>query len=203
MKKTILFKNRYLTYIVNGDTVEATKFDFVARANELMNHSVPEKKSYFTETDVPNLQQSYGLGVMQIDTPSIPKLFLQEIMRPLYLFIIFSVVLWYNQEYAYYASVIAGTSVVGILASLVQTYQNNKRVYEMAYHEENVNVLRAAEVIQVSSKELVPGDIVFLKNQIKIPFDGVLLECEALINECALTGESVPVLKKPEPLTKA
>ena len=103
----------------------------------------------------------------------------------------------------YYASVIAGTSIIGILTSLYQTYQNNKRVYEMAYHEENVNVLRAAEVIQVSSKELVPGDIVFLKDQIKIPFDGVLLECEALINECALTGESVPVLKKPEPLTKA
>jgi P-type E1-E2 ATPase len=44
----------------------------------------------------------------------------------------------------------------------------------------------------------VPGDIVFLKNQIKIPFDGIILEGDALINECALTGESVPVLKKPE-----
>jgi P-type E1-E2 ATPase len=34
----------------------------------------------------------------------------------------------------------------------------------------------------------VPGDIVFLKEPIKIPFDGVLLEGSVLINECALTG---------------
>ncbi len=40
----------------------------------------------------------------------------------------------------------------------------------------------------MSSKELVPGDIIFLKKQIKIPFDGIILEGEALINECALTG---------------
>jgi P-type E1-E2 ATPase len=49
----------------------------------------------------------------------------------------------------------------------------------------------------LSSVEVAPGDIVFLKHQIKIPFDGIVLEGDALINECALTGESVPVLKKP------
>lgn len=73
----------------------------------------------------------------------------------------------------------------------------------MAFHEEKINTLRSGEIIEISSTQLVPGDIVFLKNQIKIPFDGVLLECEALINECALTGESVPILKKPESVSKA
>ena len=48
----------------------------------------------------------------------------------------------------------------------------------------------------MSSKEIVPGDIAFLKSAVKIPFDGVLLEGSMLINECALTGESVPVVKK-------
>ncbi len=43
---------------------------------------------------------------------------------------------------------------------------------------------------------MVPGDIVFLKDPIKIPFEGIILEGSALINECALTGESVPVVKK-------
>lgn len=36
--------------------------------------------------------------------------------------------------------------------------------------------MRNGEVISLSSKELVPGDIVFLKKQIKIPFDGIILE---------------------------
>jgi P-type E1-E2 ATPase len=50
--------------------------------------------------------------------------------------------------------------------------------------------------------DIVPGDIVFLKKPIKIPFEGVILEGSALINECALTGESVPVVKKADRLDK-
>jgi magnesium-transporting ATPase (P-type) len=45
-----------------------------------------------------------------------------------------------------------------------------------------MNVLRNGEIIQLSSANLAPGDIVFLKNQIKIPFDGIILEGDALIN---------------------
>jgi magnesium-transporting ATPase (P-type) len=38
----------------------------------------------------------------------------------------------------------------------------------------NVNVLREKAVINISSKDVVPGDIVFLKDPIKIPFDGIV-----------------------------
>lgn len=42
----------------------------------------------------------------------------------------------------------------------------------------------------------------FLNKQIRIPFDGVILEGNALINECALTGESVPIVKKADGVDK-
>jgi magnesium-transporting ATPase (P-type) len=45
-----------------------------------------------------------------------------------------------------------------------------------------MNVMRNGEIVKLSSAGLVPGDIVFLKNQIKIPFDGIILEGDALIN---------------------
>jgi magnesium-transporting ATPase (P-type) len=125
---------------------------------------------------------SFGPGVMIIDMPSIPRLFFQEVMRPLYLFIIFSCALWMYEAYYYYSSVIIVTGLVGIITNLYQTYQNKKRINEMAYHEETINSLRSGEVIQISSADLAPGDIVFLKNQIKIPFDGIILEGDALIN---------------------
>jgi P-type E1-E2 ATPase len=57
-------------------------------------------------------------------------------------------------------------------------------------------VLREGKVQSISSLDVVPGDIVFLKKPIKLPFEAILLEGSALINECALTGESVPVVKK-------
>ena len=118
-----------MTYIVIGDLVQAACFDFVERINEIMQHALPDKKSYVTESDVPNLKEFYGPGVMKIEMPNIFMLFLQEVMRPLYLFIIFSTVLWYTQEYTYYASVIIGTAALGVLTNLYQTYQNNKRIH--------------------------------------------------------------------------
>jgi cation-transporting ATPase 13A3/4/5 len=100
-----------------------------------MNHKTPEKKSYTTEKDAANMISSYGPGVMIITMPSIPMLFFQEVMRPLYLFIIFSCVLWMYEAYYYYSGVIIVTGLVGVITNLYQTYQNNKRIYEMAYHE--------------------------------------------------------------------
>ncbi len=40
----------------------------------------------------------------------------------------------------------------------------------MAYYDIPVNVLREDKVLNISSVDIVPGDIVFLKEQIKIPF---------------------------------
>jgi P-type E1-E2 ATPase len=72
----------------------------------------------------------------------------------------------------------------------------------MAYYDIPVHVLRKDTVVQISSVDVVPGDIVFLKDAIKLPFEGIILEGSALINECALTGESVPIVKKADVLEK-
>ena len=57
-------------------------------------------------------------------------------------------------------------------------------------------VRRDGHVIEVDSKELVPGDIVLLEAGDIVPADMRLLEAASLkIEEAALTGESVPVEK--------
>lgn len=94
------------------------------------------------------------------------------------------------------------TSAVSIAINLYQIRQLNEKIFHMAYYDIPVNVLRGCTVIQISSVEVVPGDIVFLKDPIKLPFEAVILEGSALINECALTGESVPVVKKADVLEK-
>jgi cation-transporting ATPase 13A3/4/5 len=49
----------------------------------------------------------------------------------------------------------------------------------------------------IDSIELVPGDIIELENNIKMPCDCILLDNEVLVDEQTLTGESVPVQKLP------
>ena len=60
-------------------------------------------------------------------------------------------------------------------------------------------VIRDGKQIQLSSKEIVPGDLVVLEAGDKIPADGKLVQSfEMYVNESALTGESLPVVKTAE-----
>ena len=60
-------------------------------------------------------------------------------------------------------------------------------------------VLRDGRVETVRSEELVPGDVILIDAGDAIPADARLIECASLkVEESALTGESVPVLKQVE-----
>jgi len=53
--------------------------------------------------------------------------------------------------------------------------------------------------IEIDVSEVVPGDVVILNQGDKVPADGGLLEANRLfVAEAILTGESVPVAKKPK-----
>lgn len=57
-------------------------------------------------------------------------------------------------------------------------------------------VIRAGEKIEISSKEIVPGDILILEAGDLVSADGRILECHSLqVNESSLTGESTNVDK--------
>lgn len=60
-------------------------------------------------------------------------------------------------------------------------------------------VLRNGQFDQVSSHELVPGDIVILEAGDTVPIDGVIVESSSLkVIESVLTGESLPIEKNDE-----
>lgn len=62
-----------------------------------------------------------------------------------------------------------------------------------------VRVIRDGKQIEIDSKFLVPGDIVYLEEGIKITADGQVIESINLeVNEAVLTGESLSVSKKVE-----
>ena len=61
-------------------------------------------------------------------------------------------------------------------------------------------VLRGGRSLEVTSEELVPGDVVLLEAGDAVPADGRLVECVSLrTEEAALTGESLPVEKNTRP----
>lgn len=59
-------------------------------------------------------------------------------------------------------------------------------------------VVRGGADVTVPAAELVPGDIVLLSAGNLVPADGLILECtDFLVTEAALTGESLPIEKRP------
>jgi Ca2+-transporting ATPase len=64
-------------------------------------------------------------------------------------------------------------------------------------------VLRDGQELNIAARDVVPGDIVYLRAGDKIPADGRLIEAVNLQDdEAALTGESVPVEKQTAALTE-
>lgn len=58
--------------------------------------------------------------------------------------------------------------------------------------------LRGGEIVEIDTATLVPGDIVLLSSGMRVPADMRLLDARNLsIDESVLTGESVPVGKRP------
>lgn len=58
-------------------------------------------------------------------------------------------------------------------------------------------VIRNGREVELATAEVALGDVVVIRPGNKIPVDGEVLEGESLVDESMLTGESMPVSKKP------
>lgn len=66
----------------------------------------------------------------------------------------------------------------------------------------NSKVMRDGKLSVVHSEDLVPGDIILLEAGDAVPADARILECASMkVEESALTGESVPVVKREDTLS--
>jgi len=104
-------------------------------------------------------------------------------------------------------SLFLGETVDGVLIISIVVLNGFFGIYQEAKAEESlaalkemtrsmVRVIRDGKQIEIESKFLVIGDIVYLEEGIKIPADGKIAETVNLeINESVLTGESLSLLK--------
>ncbi|CAC5407094.1 Probable cation-transporting ATPase W08D2.5,Probable cation-transporting ATPase 13A3 [Mytilus coruscus] len=173
-----------------------------------LDHST--RCSYFHEASgLSHLEQSkrrnvYGSNSIQIHVTPIITLLFKEVLSPFYIFQLFSCSLWYADEYYYYASAIVLMSVISITVTIIQTRQMQRALRNTIDSSSIVTVCRGSdEYIEISSEDLVPGDV------IEIPRNGCIMQCDAvlvagncIVNESMLTGESVPVTKTPLPNPK-
>lgn len=77
--------------------------------------------------------------------------------------------------------------------SLEKTRSSLRNLVDMAPQE--ATIIRGGSNMTVPVEEVVKGDRVIIRTGGKVPVDGVVLTGQALLNEAAITGESVPASK--------
>ncbi|NXN99471.1 AT134 ATPase, partial [Rhinopomastus cyanomelas] len=140
-------------------------------------------------------------GPNTIDVPVTPiwKLLLKEVLNPFYIFQLFSVCLWFSEEYMEYATAIIIMSLLSIFLTVYDLRQQSVKLHRLVESHNNimVTVCRNKEDYQeLESHHLVPGDLLILKDsKTLLPCDAILISGQCVVNESMLTGESIPVTK--------
>lgn len=151
------------------------------------------------EADVPMLTRQYGLNKFDIPVPTFTELWKEHAVAPFFVFQMFCVALWFMDELWYY-SLFSLVMLVGFESTVV--FQRQKTMAEfrgMGIVPYDVHVFRDNKWTEISSENLLPGDIVSVvrtKEDSGLPCDLLLINGTAIVNEAMLSGESTPLLKE-------
>ncbi|XP_067398911.1 probable cation-transporting ATPase 13A4 [Emydura macquarii macquarii] len=140
-------------------------------------------------------------GPNAIDVQVVPiwKLLIKEVLNPFYVFQLFSVCLWFAEDYKEYAIAIIIMSLLSISLTVYDLRMQSLKLHRLVKSHNNVKVTvcRKKEGFQeLESCHLVPGDMLALTGgKALMPCDAILISGRCIVNEGMLTGESIPVTK--------
>lgn len=125
------------------------------------------------------------------------KIFLSQFKSPLvYVLLLAAIVTFFLGEYID-TGVILFAVVVNTVLGFIQEFRAEKSLEALKeVLSPKAQVYRDGELKTIKVEEVVPGDVVFLSDEHKVPADGILIEEDGLFTiEAILTGESAPVEK--------
>ena len=156
-----------------------------------------------TTAEVVRRQEEFGFNRITLpQPPSLFRKFAKQFSEPLmYLLLAAGAVTLLLRE-SLDAAVIFGVVLANALAGLFQESKAERilsSLSSLGIHR--IKVRRNGEQHPVDVAELVPGDLVLLESGDRVPADLRLIQVHHLqVDESALSGESIPVWKKPDPL---
>lgn len=172
----------------------------IQEAIEYLNSNIEQGLS---AEDVASRYETYGLNELPVKpgTPAWLRFLLQFNQPLLYILLLAGIVKALLGSLTN-AAVIWGVTVLNAVIGYTQEAKAEGAIASLAKAvTTETTVLRDGQVLQILSRDLVPGDIVLLTSGDKVPADLRLLKTRDLqIDESALTGESVPVEKSVQPL---
>ncbi|MFA5174573.1 MAG: cation-transporting P-type ATPase, partial [Candidatus Pacearchaeota archaeon] len=158
------------------------------------------EKRGLTEKEVQKKFEQYGYNEIKETSLTSPlKILFRQVKNNvvIYLLVVAVIISFFVGKSITAYALLAVISLV-IITGFYQEYRAEKVINSLKNMLMPISiVIRDGKEKEISSKEIVPGDIIILRNGEKIPADCLILEeKELFVNESILTGESKEVKKK-------
>ena len=142
----------------------------------------------------------YGDNSLRVPLPTFLEVYKEQLMGPVTVFQVFTVLLWLMDEYWKYALFSACSLLMFEATTAFSRIKNIRTLRGMGQAPTRIMTLRDGQWMERSTEDLVPGDIVSVVRlpggvDTPIPCDCLILRGSAVVNEASLTGESVPQMK--------
>lgn len=150
------------------------------------------------DAEVVKRQKHYGLNLLkEKKTHPFRDFLISQLKDPIIIILLAAAIIKYFSEGIKDCIAILFVIILNTTLGLIQQKkaENSLKALKVLINPK-ASVLRQGLRQDVDSKELVPGDIVFLESGMKVPADARIIESHQLVcDESLLTGESYPVLK--------
>jgi len=151
-----------------------------------------------TTAEVTKLQEQYGKNELVPEKKeNIFKKIFQVITEPMFLLLIIAAAVYFVLGEPKDGAIML-VFVIGIISiEAIQEWKTDKTIKALKdLSAPHIKALRDGEEKIINSSDLVPGDIMFIAEGVKIPADGTVVRASTLcVDESSLTGESLGVWK--------
>jgi len=164
------------------------------------------KRQGLTKAEALARLRQYGPNALPEKPPtSLWRRFLRQFQSPLIYILLFAlaadIAIWVSEGASGPPVESIAIAIILLLNAGLGVYQESKSEAALARLKEMaaplVWVMREGRLVHLPSADLVPGDVARIEGGDRVPADGALIEAEGvMVDESALTGESVPVDKE-------
>ncbi|VVB80695.1 Copper-exporting P-type ATPase B [uncultured archaeon] len=185
--------------MVISEESEGKENYWTTSSNQVVKIFESSESQGLTSEEATKRQKIYGLNTIPEDRGrTILQLISSQLKNWFMIILLIAAITAYYLGSKTESMIILLIVLVSGLLGFVQEYRAEKTVQELKkYIARKTRVIRNGAVIEIDSREVVPGDIIHLSVGDIVPADLRLIEIENLsVDESALTGESFPVEKE-------
>ncbi|MDA1334532.1 MAG: HAD-IC family P-type ATPase [bacterium] len=167
--------------------------------DEVLSQLKSDQKNGLSSNEVSVRRESYGSNTLPVGKKTHWwELLAGQFINPLIIILLIAAALTYWIDERVDFTVIMLAVGVNVLIGFWQEFRSSQ-IFEKLQSLVRVmaRVMRDGEIKELDMTELVPGDIIILRGDIKVPADARILSAKnLLVNEALLTGESAAVHKE-------